>query len=169
MGQTQEQKGQAPAAAMPGHGRMMHGCGMKQGVMPGQGMQHAPGQGMQHGSGQAMQMMPMCMHMMQQMHGHTMAAQETMQMMKDIVTMQERIVRGIKPGEKTSLLRDLTILREKIDRRVSEMVSTSAGGMGMPCASASDHTPAATPSGVAPSLETRPEEPAKPAGDQHQH
>lgn len=100
---------------MTGHGQMM--CPkMKQ--MQGQGM-------IQGGQ----QMMQMCHMMGRGIMGHGMMARDMMQIMTDMIKMQQKIIRGLSPVEKSEMVKDADKMLERLDKMMSDMRGMMMHGM----------------------------------------
>lgn len=107
--------------------------------------------------GQHGEMRCMGMGMMRQMMAGEMTLQETLKVMREMVTIQERLVQGVKPAEKKQLLEEMAAAKKKIDALTEELTKRMKG---------MDHKPAAAPAGTpaAPGA-AKPEAPA----GAHQH
>ena len=121
-----------------------------------------PAEGMMKGGmmkgGQQGEMRCMGMAMMRQMMAGEMALQETLKIMREMVTIEERLVQGVKPAEKKQLLDELAAAKKKIDALTEELTKRMKG---------MDHKPAAAPAGTpaAPGAA----KPEAPAAGAHQH
>lgn len=96
-----------------------------------------------------MPMMP-CMAMMKQAMGHDMMIYEMMQTMKDIIAIQERLMEGAIGRDRKRMLDELSHMKERVDRMMTELAGRMKGTMTMPAA------PQATPEQL-------------PQGGPHQH
>lgn len=77
--------------------------------------------------GQEMQMCPMMKH-------HGMMMDDMMQMMKNIMKMQERIITGVKGDERKNLLKEISVMIDKMDKMMANMhgMMKMQGMTGMP-------------------------------------
>jgi hypothetical protein len=73
------------------------------------------------------QMMEKCQPMMKQMMSDGMMKQEMMQMMMDMMSMQEKMMKGPKASEKKQMMKDMAKMKEKMQK----MMSMPMGMMGM--------------------------------------
>ena len=91
----------------------------------------APQQGEQMPPGmmKAMPEMPMmpCMAMMRQTMGQDMLIYEMMQTMKDMIAIQERLMEGAAVRERRRLVEDLSRMKDKVDRMMSELSGRMKG------------------------------------------
>lgn len=71
--------------------------------------------------------MPMMKHMM----GHGMMMQDLVQTMKKMIEVQRKIVEGVKPAEKKALVKELSGMREKMDKMTADMKNMMSQGMMM--------------------------------------
>src|SRR5574341_739754 len=71
------------------------------------------------------------MPMMEHMKAHGMMMGEMMDMMKNIITMQKRIVAGVKASEKKELEKELSAMLEKVETMTSGMKGMMSQGMMM--------------------------------------
>lgn len=94
---------QAPASPVP--------SGQPAGPGMGMGMGMGMGKGMDMGN---MQMM--CMPMMQQMVGHALLADDIMQMMKEILEIEQKIVQGVTAQEKKALVSEIQKKIARVDQ-----------------------------------------------------
>jgi hypothetical protein len=82
---------------------------------------------MDHGMMMGGEQMPMMEHM----KAHGMMMGEMMDMMKDIIQMQKRIVAGVKAAEKKELEKELSAMLEKMEKMTSGMKGMMSQGMMM--------------------------------------
>ncbi len=106
---------------------------------PGKGVMGQ--QGMMTGE-EGQQMMPMCLSMMRGMMGHGMMMQDVLQAMKDMLVIQEKMIKGVKPAEKPALLEQLLRLQGKVDQMMSQSKQMMHG---MPAGMPPEGAPATTP------------------------
>lgn len=77
-------------------------------------------QGMKMDEDVMKQRMEKCQPMMKQMMSHGMMKQDMMQMMMDMLTMQEKILKGPKAAEKKQMMKDIEQMKEKMHKMMSK-------------------------------------------------
>lgn len=82
-----------------------------------------------------MPMMP-CMAMMKQSMGQDMVLYEMMQMMKEIITIQERLMEGATGRERKRVLSELSRLEVKVDKMMTDLSDKMKGMVRIPAAPA---------------------------------
>lgn len=106
-----------PCANMPA-GRQ--GPGQMQGRQPGlMSPQQTPAGGMMMKG----DMMQMCAPMMKHMMGQTIMTRDIMQLMKEIIQVEQKIVRGLDAQERKQVLAELDLKLRRIDRMMDDMRS----------------------------------------------
>lgn len=100
-------------------------------------------QGMAMGEGQ----MPMCRSMMRGMMDHGMMMNDVLQAMKEMLAIQEKIIKGVKPADKQALLEQLFRVQGRVDQMMSGAKQTMMHGMPgtMPEGAPSKAAPASAP------------------------
>jgi len=68
-------------------------------------------------------MMQMCAPMMKHMMGQTIVTRDIMQLMKEIIQVEQKIVRGLNAKERKQVLAELDQKLEKLDRMMDDMRS----------------------------------------------
>ena len=94
-------------------------------------MEGGPKEGQEGRMGHGMMMGGEQMPMMEHMKAHGMMMGEMMDMMKDIIQMQKRIVAGVKAAEKKELEKELSAMLEKMEKMTSGMKGMMSQGMMM--------------------------------------
>lgn len=83
------------------------------------------GQPMPHGQAGGMMikddMMQMCAPMMKQMMGQAIMTRDLMQLMKEVIQVEQKIVKGLNAGERKQMLADLDEKLTRIDKMMDDM------------------------------------------------
>ncbi len=113
--------------------------------------QQIPGQESQQGAAGGMMMkgdmMQMCAPMMKQMMGQAIMTRDMMQLMKEVIQVEQKIIKGLSARESKEVLADLDQKLQRLDRMMDDMRTGMMQGPPLPASPQGPGAPQQAPSG----------------------